>query len=105
MIFTSSFNRSARNPKAVAICRGLQPWYTGRVYDPLRPSWAMLKLKGVEFNSAYRALLETLDPHKVAADVGDGSVMLCWEHRASKCHRSTVAAWLRAAGYDVAEVE
>lgn len=104
MIYTSSFHVAARHPKAVAICRGLQHHEGIKTYNPLRPSWEMLRLKGPEFDRAYWKLLAALDPHTVAKEVGDGSVMLCWEHSPLRCHRSAVALWLREAGYLVEEL-
>jgi uncharacterized protein (DUF488 family) len=64
----------------------------------------MLALKGAAFDAAYRALLARLDPRLVARELGDGAVLLCWESDPALCHRTAVAEWLRAAGYDVAEV-
>jgi hypothetical protein len=64
----------------------------------------MLVLKGPAFDAAYKELLSGLDPHKVASEIGDGAVLLCWEGKAVDCHRGAVAAWLRGAGYDVEEI-
>jgi hypothetical protein len=65
----------------------------------------MLKLGAAEFREAYDALLAGLDPDEVAAGVGDGSVMLCWESDPRACHRAIVAEYLRRASYAVEEWE
>lgn len=45
MIYTSCFASAGKHPKAVAISRGVPVWFRNRrIYDALRPSWAMLKL-------------------------------------------------------------
>jgi len=105
VIYTSSFKQSGKHPNAVAISRGVPVWFKNRrIYDPLRPSRAMLELKGAAFYAAYGALLDRLNPRLVADEIGDGAVLLCWEHDPAACHRTAVGEWLRAAGYAVAEV-
>ena len=105
MIFTSSFPISGKNPRAVAISRGVPVWFRKRpVCEPLRPSRAMLKLDEADFTAAYGAQLAALDPHQVAAELGEGAVLLCWERSHLECHRMMVADWLRAAGYAVEEL-
>lgn len=115
-LFTSSFAACGLHPRAVAISRGVPQFFRGRTFPKLAPSWAMLadtkktaKLLGGEaarlaFNEAYTRQLGKLDPNAVAAELGSEAVLLCWEQDVSCCHRSTVAAWLRAAGHEVLEI-
>jgi hypothetical protein len=105
VIYTSSFQQSGKHPNAVAISRGVPVWFKNRrIYDPLRPSRAMLELKGPAFDAAYGALLAALTPRLVAKELGDGAILLCWENEPADCHRGAVADWLRAAGYEVEEI-
>lgn len=103
MIFTSDFQRGAGRPNAIAICQRLHQYKGMRTCEALRPASEMLRLGGDAFRAAYRAQLAALDPHAIAREIGDGAVLLCWERDPADCHRSLVAAWLRAAGYEVRE--
>lgn len=100
MIFTSNFKVAGHLPQSVAICRGLPKGWTGRVYRPLAPSWALIKagLGEEDFIRTYRAeVLNRLDPQKVLQDLGgDDFVMLCWEPPGKPCHRRIVAVWLES---------
>ncbi|MDF0591719.1 hypothetical protein [Candidatus Methanocrinis natronophilus] len=40
---TSSFSRSGADPRAVAISRTRPKGWTGRIYEPLAPSWRLLE--------------------------------------------------------------
>jgi len=118
--FTSSFAVAASHPQAVAVSRGLPRDYTGRVYEPLRPSWGLLgrtrkaaKVLGEAearrlFNEEYGRKLAKLDANRVAADLGEGVVLLCWERDPTDpntpCHRTLVAQWLARAGHQVSEL-
>jgi len=112
---TSYFaNRSAAaDPNAVAISRGVPRWFKGRVYDPLRPSWALVeaaksgKITNAEYERRYRSeVLDGLDPAVVRRELGDEAILLCWERPGASCHRRIVARWLEEAlGIEVGEVE
>lgn len=74
---TSNFAVSAKNPNAVAICRGKPKWYKGRTFDALAPTWEMLKMNEVDFESAYRARLARLNLKEVYQELGENAVLLC----------------------------
>lgn len=99
MIFTSNFKIAGHLPQAVAISRGLPRGWRGRVYRPLAPSWALVKISdSQQFIKLYRAeVLDRLDARQVLHDLGgDDVVLLCWEPPGAFCHRLVVAAWLQA---------
>ena len=96
---TSNFAKSAGDPRAVAITRGIPKWYQGRVYQDLAPQGWMLKIADKdEFERVfYRNVLVHRDPQKVLRDLGDDAVLLCYEGPDKWCHRHMVAEWLSAA--------
>ena len=99
MIFTSNFKIAGHLPQAVAISRGLPRGWRGRVYRPLAPSWALVKIsEPQQFIRLYRTqVLDRLDARQVLRDLGgDDVVLLCWEPPGEFCHRQVVAAWLKA---------
>ncbi len=98
---TSNFARSGSHPRAVAISRTQPRGWTGRVYEPLAPSWRLLAaaksgaIDEDEYIRRYRAeILSKLDPAGVYADLGEDAVLLCWERSGAFCHRRLVAEWL-----------
>lgn len=112
-IYTSNFAKSSRDPRAVAICRGVPSWYTGRKMIELAPPWDLLappwdlrdRISTDEFKARYyREILEKLNPYVILNDIGDGAVMLCWEKEGDFCHRHVVAEWLSMTGCEVSEI-
>jgi uncharacterized protein YeaO (DUF488 family) len=109
---TSNFARSGSHPKAVAISRSQPRGWTGRVYEPLAPSWCLVKeaksgaIDEEEYTRRYHAeVLSKLDPARVYADLGDDAILLCWENSGAFCHRRLVAEWLEEKlGVPVSEV-
>ncbi len=93
-LFTSNFFVTKGNPNAVSISRGKPTWYNGRTYDQLAPQYAWFKYSKEEFRDRYQMLLDDLDPIEVMNDLGDGSIMLCWEPFNVLCHRRMVAEWI-----------
>lgn len=108
MMTTSSFFVAGRTPNAVSIARGSPDWFTGRHYDALKPAWWMIqKLKEPgEFTRAYTELvLERLNARQVIADLGEQSILCCWEPVGKPCHRRIVAGWIeRETGIVVPEL-
>ena len=74
---------------------------------PLAPSWAMVKIDSPNtFTPLYQEfILSRLDPLQVAQELGQGSILLCWEKPGEFCHRIVVADWLIEAGIEVKEYE
>jgi hypothetical protein len=109
---TSNFARSGSHPKAVAISRSQPRGWTGRVYEPLAPSWRLVQeaksgaIDDDEYTRRYSmGVLSKLDPGRVRADLGDDAILLCWERPGAFCHRRLVAEWLEEnLGVSVPEV-
>lgn len=88
--------------------------YSGRVYEPLMPTWDLINLTDeVEYEILYRdQVLSKLDPQKVYDDLGEDAILLCHEKwddiKSGKafCHRRIVAEWLEEElGIEVPELE
>jgi hypothetical protein len=109
MIFTSNFQTAGHLPQAVAISRGLPRGWRGRVYRPLAPPWALVKISDPEhFLKIYRVqVLDKLEGRQVVQDLGgDNFILLCWESPGEFCHRRVVAAWLKKEmGLEVPELD
>lgn len=89
-MFTSNFARAKQIPvgyEPVAIAIGVPAWYKGRRELRLAPTRAMLKMRDEEYDAQYDAILAGLDPHEIAAALGENAVLLCWEPPGQKCHR------------------
>ena len=100
---TSCFaNRlAAADSCAVSIARWPPRWWGARRrYIALAPSADLLKrskagLPWPAYVAEYRRdVLGKLDPAQVAADLGPGAVLLCWEAPGEECHRRLAAEWL-----------
>lgn len=104
-LYTSCFKRNGKNPKAVAISQGVPKGWSGSRYMKLAPPWPLVHEKDpVKYAEAYRSQLSKLDVDVVVAELGDGSVLLCWEVTDSNCHRRLVAEWIRESGVSVVEI-
>lgn len=85
--------------------------FEGRVYKKLAPPYDLLKHwhehKDIDYYTKdyYERVLNKLDPHQVAKELGDGAVLMCYEKSGDFCHRHLVAEWLHAAGIEVKEYE
>ena len=105
---TSNFRISGKNPKAVAISRGIPPWYTGARLIELAPSRVLMQVKDdTEYNRRYKAeVLAGLDPQDIIEALEPESILLCWENPGEPCHRRLVAEWLeKELGIEVPEFE
>jgi hypothetical protein len=108
---TSYFAKSANNPNAVSIAGKAPAGFAGRVYKKLAPKfWFYQKYKedGDEFfyTEQYRKeVLNLLDPMEVYNELGEESILLCWEGKDKFCHRKLVARWLEVSlGIQVPEL-
>ena len=100
---TSYFGNKAvvDNSNAVSIARWPPRWWgSRRRYIILAPPIDLLNrykagLTWPEYVREYkRDVLSKLDPVKVLTDLGDESILLCWEKPSEYCHRRLVAEWL-----------
>lgn len=108
-LYTSNFAKSAAHPNAVSIANYSPKWCSvARTFKKLAPSWALVKNEALsleDWEKAYRRqVLEKLDAKKVAEELGDGAIMLCWESAEDFCHRQIVAKWMRESGIEVEEI-
>lgn len=70
----------------------------------------MLRMENLEFDAAYCAQLDALDPCSVYGELvalaGPEALLLCHEKPGVPCHRLTVAYWLEAAlGIEIPELD
>jgi len=94
---TSNFSRAGRDPsiKCVSIALYAPRGYPKvRRYPALAPTRQMLKMGEAEYRAAYQEILDRLDPRKVYEDLGENSILICWEAPGKFCHRRLVAEWL-----------
>ena len=97
---TSNYFKEGSNKNAVSIAGKAPSWYTGREYKKLAPKyWFFKKYKedgDEEFyiEHYYKEVLDKLDPKEVFNEIGENSVILCWEPYNQFCHRHIVAEWL-----------
>lgn len=92
--------------KPIAISRGKPRGWQGASYDALAPTWTMLQMNDEDYSAAYDAILAANDPDDFVRWLGEDDVaLLCWEKDPTDCHRSTIAKWLRNAGYEVEEFD
>lgn len=90
--------------KPIAICLYPPKWYNGDVYKKLAPTWDILnkwktsnkdEIAEQEYTEQYYIqVLNKLDAKKVYEELGEKSVLLCFEKTGDFCHRKIVAEWL-----------
>ena len=106
-MMTSYFGkRKLDMTKCVSIALKTPDWFTGRDYKKLAPKYYMIsnyKMSGdwKKYEIDYRReILDKLDPIKVYNELGDDSILCCYERSGVNCHRHLVALWLMGAiGY------
>ena len=95
----TSYYSKYKGENAVSIALSKPKWYKCREYKPLFPTWQLLnKYKNDGDESYYtehyqKEILDKLDPKQVYEELGENSVLLCWE-KSGFCHRFLVARWL-----------
>jgi len=108
ILYTSSYRKSAKDPRAVSIAGRCPIWYKGKEYKTLAPRyWFFNEYKLGTISEEkytelyYKEVLDKLDPIKVFDDIGgDGTILLCWEelydknHNIIFCHRHICSNWL-----------
>jgi len=100
-LWTSYFNSNGWNPKnAVSIAGKSPPYYMSNEYKKLAPKyWFFDKYKRdgdkkYYTEQYYKEVLNKLNPEEVYNDLGQDTVLLCWEKPGEFCHRHIVAEWL-----------
>ena len=96
---TSYFGKIDKNLNNVSISGKAPDWYNGRQYKKLAPKyWFFKKYKEDNdeqfYINEYYKILNELDPYQVFKELGENSVLLCYENPGQFCHRHLVAKWL-----------
>jgi hypothetical protein len=111
MFYTTYFAKAKKlDPnKLISISRKTPEGFPGRKFITLSPTPTQLwnyKETGDEeqLTKAYKEHLETLDPHYIAEQSGDGAIFVCYEGLGKFCHRHIFANWMRSYGYDMEEL-
>lgn len=100
-MYTSYFEKVKNNPKAVSIAGRAPVWFTGRQYKKLAPKyWFFKRYKedgDVDFyiEQYYREVLSKLNAQDVYDDLGEDSIVVCWEQPEEFCHRYLVSSWFK----------
>ncbi len=89
------------DPKLVSISRKPPEGFKVRIYKPLCPSWDLVmdykskKITKEEYTIRYHnEILNNLDAAKTYQELGEDSILLCYEASLNFCHRHIVAKWL-----------
>ena len=101
-LFTSNYARAGANPNALAISAKAPPWYQGKTFPLLAPTWDILhaykrgEIDQDEYIRRYLLLLKKrkLTPDSVVEMLPDGAILLCYEKPSDFCHRRIVADWI-----------
>ena len=71
-----------------------------RIYKPLCPSWNLVsnykegRISEQDYVKRYHEeYLSKLDPQKTFNEIGEESIILCYEKPGKFCHRNLVAYW------------
>jgi hypothetical protein len=113
-IYTSYYSKTKYFPDksklvSISLDCGRLAKFEGRVYKKLTPPYDLLqhwhKHKDVDYYTInyHERVLNKLNPHEVAKELGDGAVLICYEKNGDFCHRHLVAEWFRNAGIDCEE--
>lgn len=98
---TSNYSKNGNNPTAVSIAGKAPIGYKGREYKKLAPKYWFFKKykddgdKNFYIQYYYKEVLDNLDPQIVFAELGEDSIILCYEKEGDFCHRRLVAEWLQ----------
>jgi uncharacterized protein YeaO (DUF488 family) len=105
-MMTSSFSISGTDPNGVCIARFPPRFipFKGPKYIDLAPSKLLLKawksgtINEKEYTDRfYQETLSRTTPGKVLQDLGEESILLCYEKPGQFCHRQLVGKWLEEA--------
>lgn len=114
-LFTSYYAKSGQHPNRISISASEPPWFMGKRYPRLAPSWDMIwavkhgTITDEQYGRLYLELLikkRKLDPNTVVKDLPNNAVLLCYERPDDFCHRHIVARWLRrSTGIQIHELD
>ena len=98
--YSSPKIREIDKEKLVSIAGRAPHFFKGREYKKLAPKrWFFVKYKEDNDEQFYteqyeKEVLSQLDPQKVLEEIGEDSIILCWEKSGKFCHRHLIAKWL-----------
>ena len=96
---TSFFNYIGNDPRVISIAGKSPTYFKGREYKKLAPKyWFWKKYKDDKDHifyiyHYYKEVLNKLDPYVVFKELGEDSIITCWEYPFYFCHRRLVANW------------
>lgn len=103
---TSYFSSTAlkfSKSKLISIARKPPSWFALKhsIYYPLCPTWDLImnyksgKISSEQYTRIYyEQILNKLDAAKVYQELGDDSILICYEKSGEFCHRHIVGNWL-----------
>lgn len=108
-LYTSYFAKY-KGPNALAVTRWEPNWWAGGTFTEIAPTAEILQaLKRGDisfpiFRDLYLKELEAMKAEVLCKCIPEDTVMLCYEKDPNQCHRSVLAEYLNARGYDVREL-
>lgn len=109
---TSYFANVKNTPDAVSIAGKAPAGFQGRQYKKLAPNYWFFKKykedgdKDFYTEQYYKEILNKLDPNEVYRELGENSILVCWERPEKFCHRHLVAEWLcKNLGIEIEELK
>ena len=112
-LYTSYFARIGSSPKAVSITVRKPPWFKGRHCPELSPSWDLVSslkngsITEAQYRFGFMQLINErhINFQKLAEQLGNGSILLCYEKPSKFCHRHIVAECFCDSGIEIEEME
>lgn len=100
-MFTSYYAKHGTDPRSISISAKAPPWYVGRTYPLLAPTWDIIngvkarRITEAQYTTQYMAILKErgVTPQRIINELDD-SILLCYEVPSDFCHRHIVAAWI-----------
>lgn len=117
---TSYYAKTKDHPNAVSIALATPPWHPNiRTFKTLAPTYKILsqwkksengtgpKYSKENYERDYRKdVLDKLNASEVYAELGNDSILCCYEKSSDFCHRHIVAKWFEEKlNKSIAEIE
>lgn len=108
----TSYFAKYRGNNGVSIARFPPKGYKGRQYTKLAPpTWLLTHYKNsgdkyYYIEHYYSNVLNKLNPQEIYNELGENTVLLCYEKSDGFCHRHLVADWLKGnLAIDITEID
>jgi len=95
-MFTSNYARAKQIPAGLTpISISIKPpyWWKGRHCPELCPTVEMLSMTRADYDARFEEILTKLHPQSLFEQLGENTVLLCFETPNTWCHRRRVAEW------------